>query len=81
MCNLDLVITSDTATAYLAGGLGVPTWLALSKVPDWRWMLARPDCPWYPSMRLFRQTKTGQWSDVFAAMARELAVLVQARHA
>ena len=53
--NLDLLITPDTALAHLAGGLGVPTWLALPFVPDWRWLLDRPDSPWYPTLRLFRQ--------------------------
>src|SRR5262249_54779530 len=53
MKNLDLVITSDTALAHLAGALGVPVWLALSCAPDWRWLLGREDSPWYPTMRLF----------------------------
>jgi hypothetical protein len=70
--NLDLVISSDTAVPHLAGALGVPVWLALSTVPDWRWLLEREDSPWYPTMRLFRQTQTGQWSDVFERMVREL---------
>jgi hypothetical protein len=69
MKNLDLVITSDTATAHLAGGLGVPTWLATSFAPDWRWFQGRDDSPWYPSMRLFRQSRLGDWSDVFARLA------------
>jgi tetratricopeptide (TPR) repeat protein len=69
MMNLDLVITSDTSTAHLAGGLGVPTWLALPLGPDWRWFQGREDSPWYPSMRLFRQSRFGQWSDVFARLA------------
>jgi tetratricopeptide (TPR) repeat protein/post-segregation antitoxin (ccd killing protein) len=74
--NLDLVITSDTATAHLAGGLGVPVWVALPAVPDWRWLLDRSDSPWYPSMRLFRQSALGRWDDVFTAMAQELARLI-----
>jgi tetratricopeptide (TPR) repeat protein len=72
MKNLDLVITSDTAVAHLAGSLGVPVWVGLPFVPDWRWMLERADSPWYPSMRLFRQTKPGEWADVFDRMARDL---------
>jgi tetratricopeptide (TPR) repeat protein len=72
MKSLDLVVTSDTAAAHLAGALAVPVWVALSAVPEWRWMLGRQDSPWYPTMRLFRQTKLGQWSDVFARMAAEL---------
>jgi len=72
MRNLDLVITSDTSVAHLAGALGVPVWLALSFGPDWRWLLGREDCPWYPTMRLFRQTKLGHWGPVFKRIANEL---------
>jgi tetratricopeptide (TPR) repeat protein len=73
--NLDLVISSDTAIPHLAGALGVPVWVALPLVPDWRWLLQREDCPWYPTMRLFRQTKYGQWDDVFERIATELRKL------
>jgi hypothetical protein len=66
------VLTSDTAIAHLAGALGVPVWVALSFVPDWRWQLERSDSPWYPSMRLFRQNKSGDWAGVFARMTDEL---------
>jgi Tfp pilus assembly protein PilF len=68
MMNLDLVITSDTSVAHLAGALGVPVWLALPFVPDWRWLLDRSDSPWYPTMRLFRQKKPGDWAGVFEEM-------------
>ena len=54
MKNLDLVITSDTSLAHLAGALGVPVWIPISIVPDFRWLLDREDSPWYPSVRLFR---------------------------
>jgi len=74
--NLDLVISSDTAVPHLAGALGVPVWVALPLVPDWRWMLKREDSPWYPTMRLFRQTRFGQWEDVFKRMAEELQKVV-----
>ena len=76
MKSLDLVICSDSAVAHLAGALGVPVWLALSAVPDWRWMLKREDSPWYPTMRLFRQNEAGDWDEVFkriAAMLRKYA--------
>ncbi len=63
--NLDLVITCDTAVAHLAGALGVPVWVALPFVPDWRWLLDRSDSPWYPTMRLFRQDQRGDWQGVF----------------
>jgi hypothetical protein len=70
--NLDLVITSDTAVAHLAGALGVPVWVALPYVPDWRWLLDRADSPWYPTMRLFRQKRAGDWAGVFEEIAAEL---------
>jgi tetratricopeptide (TPR) repeat protein len=77
MTHLDLVITCDTALAHLAGALGRPTWIALKHVPDWRWLLDRADSPWYPSMRLFRQPRRGDWDSVFAAMHTALASLAR----
>jgi Tfp pilus assembly protein PilF len=70
---LDLVITSDSAVAHLAGALGVEVWVALPVSADWRWLWEREDCPWYPTMRLFRQRKLGQWYDVFERIAAALA--------
>jgi Flp pilus assembly protein TadD len=72
MMHLDLVVTSDTAIAHLAGALGRPVWLALQFVPEWRWLLDRADSPWYPTMRLFRQPRPGNWAGVFAQMAAQL---------
>jgi Flp pilus assembly protein TadD len=72
MKHCHLVVTSDTAIAHLAGAMGVPVWVALKFVPDWRWMLHRSHSPWYPTMRLFRQSAPGDWGPVFAAMAAEL---------
>jgi ADP-heptose:LPS heptosyltransferase len=72
MMNLDLVITSDTALAHLAGALGVKTWVALKYVPDWRWMLDRDDSPWYPSIKLFRQQELDEWTPVFEQILSEL---------
>jgi len=74
MATLDLVISSDTAIAHLAGALGVPAWVALKRVPDWRWQLGRADSPWYPTLRLFRQSRDGDWDGVFRAIAAALAV-------
>lgn len=64
MANLDLVITSCTGPAHLAGGLGCPTWTVLPFSPDWRWLAQGEDTFWYPSMRLFRQQARGDWSSV-----------------
>jgi tetratricopeptide (TPR) repeat protein len=61
IANLDLVVAVDTAVAHLAAALGKPTWLLLKFVPDWRWMLDRPDSPWYPTLRIFRQQRPGDW--------------------
>jgi hypothetical protein len=72
ICNLDLVITCDTAVAHLAGGLGLPVWLALPQPAEWRWLTDRSDSPWYPTMRLFRQSRRGDWASVFAEMANQL---------
>jgi hypothetical protein len=77
MSNLDLVITSDTSIPHLAGALGVPVWLALPFVPDWRWQLMREDSPWYPTMRLFRQKRARDWEWVFEEMMAVLAEKVQ----
>ncbi len=73
--NLDLVITVDTAVAHLAGAMGKPVWLLLSRVPAWRWMLDRSDSPWYPTMRLFRQPAMGDWNTPIAQAARALREL------
>jgi Flp pilus assembly protein TadD len=72
MKNCDLVISADTAPAHLAGALGVPAWVALKHVPDWRWFMGSADCPWYPSLRLFRHARTKDWASVFAAIEAEL---------
>jgi ADP-heptose:LPS heptosyltransferase len=74
MKSLDLVITSDTAIAHLAGALAVPVWVAIPFAPDWRWLLGRTDNPWYPTMRLFRQPEPGNWQHVFQRMAESLAI-------
>jgi tetratricopeptide (TPR) repeat protein len=79
MKTLDLVITSDSAIAHLAGALGVPAWVALPAVPDWRWQLGREDSPWYPTLRLFRQKERGNWEEVFLRIARELKALIAKR--
>lgn len=75
---LDLVVTCDTSIAHLAGALGVPVWVALSAAADWRWLLDREDTPWYPTMRLFRQTRLKRWDDVFDRIVSEIRKLREA---
>jgi ADP-heptose:LPS heptosyltransferase len=72
MENLDLVIVADMSLAHLAGAVGAPVWVALPFAADWRWTSGRDDSPWYPSMRLFRQRRRGDWDEVFARMAAAL---------
>jgi tetratricopeptide (TPR) repeat protein len=79
MAGLDLVITSDTSIAHLAGALGRPVWVALAASPEWRWGLERSDSPWYPTMRLFRQTTDGDWTVVVAAIMAALQALASQR--
>jgi tetratricopeptide (TPR) repeat protein len=68
IANLDLVISVDTSVAHLAGAMGAPVWVLLPHCPDWRWLLGRPDSPWYPTARLFRQPGRGAWDDVVQAL-------------
>jgi hypothetical protein len=72
MENVDLVISPDTSIVHLAGALGVPAWLALSTIVDWRWILKRADSPWYPTLRLFRQAELDNWAPVFEHMVKEV---------
>jgi len=76
MKQLDLVVTSDTAVAHLAGALGVPVWVLLQHVPEWRWGLTGENTAWYPTMRLFRQDRSGDWAGVFERVCSELKSLV-----
>jgi tetratricopeptide (TPR) repeat protein len=77
MQHLDLVITSDTSLAHVAGALGVPVWVAISAAADWRWLLDRDYSPWYPTMRLFRQSKLGDWPGVLEQIAAAVAEKLQ----
>ena len=70
--NLDLIISVDTAVAHLAGAMGKPVWLILPFSPDWRWFLNRPDSPWYPSMRIYRQENKGDWAPLFEGIKKDL---------
>ena len=75
MANLNLIITVDTSVAHLAAALARPTWVLLSFVPDWRWLLDREDSPWYPTMRLFRQRSRGDWDGVIRRVVEAVAAL------
>jgi ADP-heptose:LPS heptosyltransferase len=70
---LDLVVSADTAMVHLAGALGRPVFALLPFAPDFRWLLGRPDSPWYPTARLFRQPRLGDWESVLAGVRDELA--------
>ena len=80
ICQLDLVMTPDSSVAHLAGGIGVPVWIALPFVAEWRWLIDRDDCPWYPTMRLFRQSAHGDWAGVFQRMAQALRQVLATRN-
>jgi len=74
---MDLVISVDTGIAHLAGALGKPVWTLLPMAPDWRWLLERQDSRWYPTMRLFRQTRRNDWKPVVSRVTEELGQLVK----
>jgi len=70
--NLDLLITSDSSVVHLAGALGVSTWLLLSKIPDWRWLLRGQKTSWYPTIKIFRQSHLGEWQSVFTRVQEQV---------
>ena len=72
VANLDLVICVDTAVAHLAGATARPVWVMLPFAADWRWLIGRQDSPWYPTMRLFRQDRPGDWAPVIRRVAAAL---------
>ncbi len=76
---LDLFISVDTMMAHLAGAMGRPVWTLLPYECDWRWMVGREDSPWYPTMRLFRQPRPGDWDSVVQRVQKELEALVRMR--
>jgi hypothetical protein len=77
IAGLDLVVSVDNSTVHMAGALGgVPVWVLLPYVCDWRWMLDRSDSPWYPTMRLFRQPSAGNWDEVIAGIKLSLLSLI-----
>jgi hypothetical protein len=79
MAALDLVVSVDSMPAHLAGALGLPVWTLLAHRADWRWMEGREDTPWYPTMRLLRQPRPGDWSAVVARACQHLRILAAAR--
>jgi tetratricopeptide (TPR) repeat protein len=76
LSHIDLLITVDTSMAHLAGALGRPAWVLLPRVPDWRWLLDRNDSPWYPSLRLFRQTDAATWPPVVQQVKQTLQTMI-----
>ncbi len=72
MAALDAVVSIDNATVHLAGGLGIPTWVLLPRVAEWRWLTGRTDCVWWPSVRLVRQASAGDWTSVLSCVRRQL---------
>lgn len=78
IAQLDLVITVDSLAAHMAGALGIPVWVLLQRKADWRWMMKRDDSPWYPTMRLFRQTDAGGWDEVVKRVHAELCQRISA---
>jgi ADP-heptose:LPS heptosyltransferase len=81
LTTLDLLISVDTSVIHLAGALARPVWALIARGPDWRWMIEREDTPWYPTMRLFRQTKLKDWGSVLNRVADELRAFVANRQA
>ena len=75
IANLDLVLTVDTSVCHLAGALGAPTWILIDYDADWRWMVGRSDSPWYPTARLFRQPRRGEWPAAIETAHEALAAL------
>ena len=72
LSGMDLVITVDTALAHAAGALGIPTLLMVPFDPDWRWFLGRTDSPWYPTLRIYRQPRPGDWGSVIQEILSDL---------
>ena len=81
MAQMDVILTVDSAPVHVAGALGLCTWLLCPINPDWRWLLDRQDSPWYPSVRIFRQTIPGAWDDVFDRVVHELQELARLQRA
>jgi ADP-heptose:LPS heptosyltransferase len=79
--NMDLVITCDSAPAHFARSLGKPVWVVIAAMSDWRWLLGQDDSPWYPTMRLFRQKRVGDWDEVFQRIELEVGQLLVERKA
>jgi hypothetical protein len=77
IAHLDLVITIDSAVAHLAGALGKPVWVLVSAVPDWRYPPEREHSAWYPTMRIFRQAKLGEWDGIVSQVRGELEPLAR----
>jgi ADP-heptose:LPS heptosyltransferase len=79
IAGLDLVVAVDTAVVHLAGAIGAEAWVLVPDPSDWRWLIGREDCVWYPSLRLFRQAKPTEWGPVMANVAAALRVKAEAK--
>ena len=73
--NLDLIITTDSSIAHLCGALNKNAWIMLSYLPDFRWLLNRKDSPWYPSLKLYRQNRSNDWSSVIENIKKDLKMI------
>ena len=81
IAQLDLIISIDTSVAHLAAAMGKPLWLLLPLVPTWRWLRNGEESPWYPTMRLFRQTQSGDWTELIQRVEKSLKQLLNERRA
>lgn len=79
LAGMDVLVSVDTSVAHLGGALGLPTWIMLPTTLDWRWMLAREDSPWYPSVKLYRQKAKGDWAGVVEVIVEDLRELLKGR--
>src|SRR5205823_2377703 len=79
LSQLDLLICADTSVAHLAGALATPVWMLVPTPSDWRWLEGCDDSPWYPTMRLFRQVRQGDWDEVVKGVTRALSTHIEQR--
>jgi ADP-heptose:LPS heptosyltransferase len=76
--NLDALVTVDTSVGHLAAAMGRAAWIMIARAPDWRWLLGRDDSFWYPTVRLFRQERIGDWESVLSRVRSEIPIFIAA---